>query len=355
MSLRHVSVFLATSSTVLAISWAARADNPAAAEALFDTAKQLVAQDRYAEACPKFEESDRLDPGIGTKFHLADCWQHLGRTASAWLLFRDVETEAHATGQGNRERVARDRATALEPFVSKLVIEPRDAASLAQVEVRRDGVEVERDKWNAAVPVDPGAHIVSVSAPGKQAWQVTVDVPPQGKLVTLEVPPLVDLQPIAAAPTPAAAAPERPPPPPPPPPRAGVTEPMPPPVPTETHFENRGGAQRAVGWFFVAAGVAGLATAGYYTAVWVDNHNKALLHCAGSFCDPIGAQARSDAHTQEIVAIASAGAGAGAMLLGSLLVTTAPIPRLVVRTASLQVEPVIIPRGPSGLAVLGTW
>jgi hypothetical protein len=368
MSLYRASVLIATSSAVLSIAPGARAQSSqSAAQALFDTARELMTQERYGEACPKFEESNRLDPGIGTKFHLADCWQHMGRTASAYSLFREVESEAHTRDQPSRERVARDRATALEPFVSKLVIQPRDAASLPHVQVRRDGLEVDREHWNAAVPVDPGSHIVAVSAPGKEPWQTSVDVPPQGKIVTVEVPTLVDQGAVATAappvgpvsPAPAVVARPRavePPRLPPPAPRPGVAEPMPMTLTEVPHLENRGSGQRAVGWLFLGAGIAGVATAAYFSVVWIDKRNDANLHCVGQFCDPAGLQFRSDENDARVATIASASAGVGAMLLGAVLLGTAPGPRLVMRTASsLRVEPLVNPRGPNGLAVLGTW
>ena len=60
----------------------ARADdaNASSADRLFNEANGLVQTGHYAEACPKFEQSQKLDPAIGTQFNLADCFEHVGRT-----------------------------------------------------------------------------------------------------------------------------------------------------------------------------------------------------------------------------------------------------------------------------------
>src|SRR3954467_7016553 len=59
----------------------------AAAQSLFDQGRSLMTKGQYAQACPKLAESQRLDPGLGTQFNLADCYEHLGQTASAWAGF----------------------------------------------------------------------------------------------------------------------------------------------------------------------------------------------------------------------------------------------------------------------------
>src|SRR5262245_43042215 len=69
------------------------------ARTLVREARKLMEKGHHAEACPKLEESLRLDPGIGTQFNLAHCWEQIDRTASAWGLFMDVAAAAGAAGQ----------------------------------------------------------------------------------------------------------------------------------------------------------------------------------------------------------------------------------------------------------------
>jgi hypothetical protein len=344
----------------------ARAADAVAAQALFDEAKQLMADGRYTAACPKFAESQQADPGLGTQFHLADCWQHVGRVASAWALFRDVELQARARGETGRERVAHDRAAALEPFLPKLAIAPRQGETAAGMTIRRDGVEIGREQWGVGVPVDPGMHDVAVYVPGKQPWGTAVEVPMEGQLVTVDVPPLLTLPNVAPM---VNASPWHPPPaamPPAPapgtaaaaaivPPGPGVTSTMPGGAGETPVIENHGGAQRAIGWFFVGAGVVGLASGGYFASQWLSYRDQADPLCAGNSCTPAGAQLRSNGDSQGRAALIAGGGGALSLIVGAALVATAPGPRVVATPAArLEVVPIVdAHRG--GLGVHGVW
>ena len=75
---------------------AARAADTAAAQSLFSDARKLMLAGNFADACPKREESEKLDPGMGTLYNLGDCYEHVGKTASAWAAFDEVANEARA-------------------------------------------------------------------------------------------------------------------------------------------------------------------------------------------------------------------------------------------------------------------
>jgi len=80
---RRAARVVAAAAALVAMGGDARAADAPAAQALFDEAKRAMADGRWAEACPKLEESERLDPSIGTAFNLARCYEHVGRIASA--------------------------------------------------------------------------------------------------------------------------------------------------------------------------------------------------------------------------------------------------------------------------------
>ncbi len=74
-------------------------DKKAVAQDLFDRAMALTKQGNFVEACPKLEESQKLDAQIGTLYYLADCQEHTGKLASAWANFTDAADRAESAGK----------------------------------------------------------------------------------------------------------------------------------------------------------------------------------------------------------------------------------------------------------------
>src|SRR3954469_3989630 len=98
----------------------AHATDPATAQALFDQGRKLMGQERWAEACPKLEESQRLDPAGGTLLHLALCREHEGRIATAWALYQDAALQAKRDNRKDRAKIAQDRVDALSSRLPRL-------------------------------------------------------------------------------------------------------------------------------------------------------------------------------------------------------------------------------------------
>lgn len=161
----------------------AQATDPAAAEALFREGRALSDAGDIAGACAKFRESGRLDPAVGTTFNIADCEERLGRLARAWTLFGEVTQRLPATDK--RHAVAQKRAAALEPRLPKLSVK-LDASAPAGTRVVRDGVELGSASLGTALPVDPGEHVVVVSAPGRADRQFKLIIS-EREIRTLEV------------------------------------------------------------------------------------------------------------------------------------------------------------------------
>jgi hypothetical protein len=277
----------------------AQAD-PAAAEALFERARELAAQGDFEHACMQFEESRRMAPAIGTDFNLADCYTHIGRIASAWSLFRDVEAEAKLADQMQRMQLARRRAEEIEPDLPRLRLMIEETAS--DLEIRRDGLAVGSAQWGSAIPVDLGDHVITAVAPGRQMWQARVSVTRVGETVLVTVPPLLG-KPVAnpiASPSAAVAT-------------AGAS----PSTPNVT--------MRTAGAVVGVGGAAFLIAAGVTILVAKSTYGDAAPFCDGRSCATAAAVAeRNDARLLGNVATGFAVAGGVIAASGIVLWLSAP-------------------------------
>jgi hypothetical protein len=190
---KSIALLLPLSLCALTLSSAVRAEGgsgeKASAEALFDEGVALVAGGNYSDGCSKFEGSQALEPTLGTELHLADCYERLGKTASAWALFRESEGLAHQQHESDREGLARDRAAALVHKLSYLVIDMAGEPP-ADFEVRRNGRIVPVASLGVSIPVDPGEQRVTASAPMRDPWSAQVQVAPGPHTVALSIPRL---------------------------------------------------------------------------------------------------------------------------------------------------------------------
>jgi len=368
--LSRLALGLAVGATLLSAATLARADGPprpavdkATAEALFDHARTLMKEGKYAEACPKLAESQRLDAGLGTMLYLADCYEKTGQTASAWTEFLDAAAVAHATGQPEREQKARERGAALEPRLNRLSISLASGADVPGLQVRADGRPLDRALWGKPVPIDPGEHSVSATAPGKQPWSKNVQISASDTATAFAVvPPLVEEarpeEPSKGAPPVTVGVTPRPP---------GDTDhagtdaqgsprrsssppSLPPssPPPPDTHV-----GVRRLGYTMIGLGLAGAAAGGVIGAVALLKSSDSTATCRiDNVCLGPAAAARSSAYSLANVSTIVLGSGAGVFAVGVVIAIVARAPEP--STASLQVRP-LVGAGLGGLEVGGAF
>lgn len=273
-----------------------------AGRALFEEGRRLMQQGDYKAACPKLEEGERVSPGVGMAFNLGECFEKVGKLASAWAAFSDAAGMARAQGQTDREKVARDRAAALAPRLPHLKLALAPGADVEGLLIKRDGVVVGRAQWTTSIPVDPGPHTLLVSAPKRVDATVQVDTPEASERIAQI--PVLALVPVVEKPV------EKP---------APVT----PPPPSED--PDKGNTQRVVGLVTGGVGIVGLGVGAVYGLMAKSKKSDSDSHCfAGDVCDADGLVLRHQASGRADVATVGFIAGGVLVAAGVVIYLVAP-------------------------------
>jgi hypothetical protein len=266
----------------LAASAPVLAADPVAAEALFAEGRQAAERGDYRTACERFGESERLDPAPGTLMNLGECKARLGLVASAWQHYREA---ADRFAGDPRQDVAVREAAALEPRLSRLRIGLAPAAPTDTV-VERDGERLGRGSYGVAVPVDPGAHRVVISAPGHRPRELQLPLA-EGQVQEL------------------------------------LAEPGPPLPPSEPGPDADGGPPRALGAAGFVLGGLGLASLGVGIVtgfMTMDRKDTVERDCPRQLCNQEGFDAAAEGRTLSAVSTATFVAGLAAVATGVVLV-----------------------------------
>jgi hypothetical protein len=268
----------------------ARADETGSAAALFQNGLQAMQATRYAEACPKLAESYWLDPRPGVLFTLAECEAKWGHTASALAhyddylrLYASMPPGLQAVQRERADVAKRQRAALVDRVPTLALVLP--ASAPAGVVVRRDDVALGAPSIGAALPVDPGAHVIVVEVPGGATSTREITIQPGERLrIELEVP----AAPVKRAPAEVRAQPAR----------AGAP-------PAAIALLAVGGVSLAVGGVTGGMAIAGKSA--------ID------AHCTGTICDVDGKQAADRAKRLGWASTAGFGAGAASVAAGALI------------------------------------
>jgi hypothetical protein len=308
------------------------------AQELFTQGRKALAARDYSTACVKLEASERLERAVGTLLSLAECEEGLGQLASARVHLEEAASLADAThDRADRGQIARRRSEEIDKRVPRLTLRlvagaPQDSRAT------RDGVDLGAAEFGTAIPVDPGKHLIVVSAAGRadatfainlsEGEQKTIDVAP-GEPALVVPPPSPPTQ---TAP-PAASGHEKP---------VQVT----PEVAT-------GSSQRT--WAYVAAGsgVVGVALGSVFGVQALSTWSQAKQDC-GTGC-PAGSSARTEqghAQTEATVSTVAFAAGGIALAVGAyVFFTEAPASK---PATGVRVAP-WLGANCGGAAVRGAW
>jgi hypothetical protein len=318
-------------------SWAAPSQaqsDSGLAEILFRDAKKLLEAKEYDQACAKFAESQRLDPSTGTLLGLAICHEGQGKLATAWAEYNDVVPLARTQGRPERAEAAQHRAAALEPRLARLVVTVRAGRGGDAVELALDGRPLGAAVLGSAMPIDPGAHSLTATAPGKRPWSRDFSIDREGQAIAVEVPPLGDAIP---APTATAYA-------------------APPAPPSLAPSPSSWGAQRTLAVVAGGLAVGGVVVGSVFGARAYSSSASSKSECPSPTSCPQHAQAVTDhdaaataSTTSTIAFVAAAAFAAG----GVVLYVTAPSRRA--STGSVRLAPAVSASGAGFLAEGTFW
>ncbi len=155
-------------------------DGAGRAQALFVEGAALLDKGEVALACPKLEAAVTLTrrEALGGMLVLEECYERVGKLASAWGLASEIVGKARASGQTERADEAQRRYEALSPRLHKIALkfEPK-TLELDGLRVLVNGVEQPRQALESPIPVDAGALVVQVSATGSEPVETRFEVP----------------------------------------------------------------------------------------------------------------------------------------------------------------------------------
>ena len=320
------------------VAYAQPAPPPAAtqaqnvAEQLFVTGKLLMQEKEYDRACPKFEESFRLDPSAtGTLLNLALCYEGQGRFASAWSRFRQVVSRSRGKRE-DRVKLAEEHGAEMTKVLSMVTLKVDPAtASVPGFVLRLDGEPIMSAAWGTEIPVDPGQRIIEAEAPGRIPWRTNVDV---GKtrerksvsVAPLRVAPREEPPPPVALRAPPSSAPA---------PRVDMVASL---AAADAVASAR--ARRTVGFTLAGLGLLGVGAGVFFGALAVKKNDEATSLCPADRCrsqaDVSSAKstldtARTDAALSNVTVALGVAAASGGVLL--VLLTRVPAEAAVRPTA----------------------
>lgn len=299
------------------------------ARAQFQRGIELEQAGNYTEAIQQFREVGQVRMTPQVRFHIAFCEEGLGRLVTALGGYDLALAEADTVGPEFKSEVETTIAR-LRERIPKLFIERGPGADAALVQL--DGIDLGASSIGVEVPLDPGPHKVTATAPGYHPYDATVELKEREiTKVTLEL-------------------------------VANTDPPKPPPPPQIVVVEADKGADRTIPYIIGGAGIAFLAAGGALFALARTTKAELDKDCP----DPqrCGESNRDTVERYQFYNTAwkiSAGVGVAAVGTAVVLILTEKKPEKkspAPKEGALSVDalvPTLGPNGSVGGALLGTF
>lgn len=255
------------------------------AEQFFREGRAAVAAKDYANACPKFAESQRLEPAPGTLLNLADCEEHLGQIVKAREHY-SLAASGFARTDARRE-FSYKRAAMLELKLARLTLKLASSAP-SGTQVQLGNAILDSSSLGVPVPTDPGEAHVVVTAPGRVDRSYSIKLA-DGESADLAID---------------AGEPEK----------ANT-------IVRTVEAKQKTNVRRIAGLSILAVGVAGVTVGAITGILAIDKANIVKAHCdAQVVCDETGYAAAGDGKVFSPLSTVAIIAGASLMAVGTFFV-----------------------------------
>ncbi len=278
-----------------------KAAEKAAADALFRGGREAVGRGDFATACPKFEESMRLDPAAGTLFNLVQCDEHAGDLLGA--LAKIERLSAMLTPGDDRGPLVLEQAARMERRLAHVTVS-LEPGSPEGTGVLIDGTPVPLEH---AVRANPGKHTLVVRAAERRERAQAIDLRDGETREVVVAPTPLDPGVSAVPPPPAARLPP-----------AGA--------PVDGIASGRAASPstaRVAGWITLGTGITVLVAGSAAGLLAIRQKGEALDHCsAAHVCDEQGLASAERFRTLSLMSTLGIVLGAAGIGAGTLLVVT---------------------------------
>jgi hypothetical protein len=299
----------------------------------------------YATAEDRLRRADKLVHAPTLELGLARALAGQHKFVEAQETYQRILREGVPVGAPEAFRQAMDDARkevgSVAPLIGgvTIVVQVSGGGEAPNEKVTIDGSSVNVASLGVRRAIDPGPHLLSVTADGFKPAEVRFTVPEGG---SVDAPVTLEKDPNAVAATPTS-------------PTVPTTPSVlpPPPLPPVGEQPEGGGFPRWLPFVGFGVGAAGLILGGVTGALALSDHSKLAGECSGGSCDSSHKSDLDSYHSMATLSTVGFVVGGVGVAAGALLLVLQPKPATVsAGTTGVRVTPML---GPTSLGAYGTF